>query len=173
MPLLDRTGWAEDLFTRVDSADIDGQGPVIVPWTHLADALARKGDNQQIGVEIGNTLGFAELQPVLDHVALVSVQFPAYTDGRGFSLGRLARMAGYAGTLRATGPLIADQFADAVNCGFDQVEISEELARRQPLEHWQRALASLSSGYQRGYGDGLSILDQRRAARLRETGGAG
>jgi uncharacterized protein (DUF934 family) len=167
MPLLDRTGWAEDPFTRVDGAEIEGLGPVIVPWAELDSALARRAGNQPVGVEIANALSFAELKPVLDKVALVSVLFPGYADGRGFSLARLLRMDGYTGTLRATGPLIADQFPDALASGFDQVEIPEELAARQPLEHWQRALASISRGYQRGYGDTVSILDQRRAARLK------
>jgi len=168
MPLLDRSGWAEDPFARVETAEIEGLGHVIVPWPHLDAARARRGGNQQLGVEIGNALRFAELRPALDKVALVSVLFPGYADGRGFSLARLMRMEGYTGTLRATGPLIADQFPDAVASGFDQIEIPEELARRQPLEHWLRALASISRGYQRGYGEAVSILDRRRAARQKE-----
>jgi uncharacterized protein (DUF934 family) len=169
MPLLDRNGLAEDPFTRVETTDIEGLGPVIVPWAHHEAALARRGDNQPVGVEIPNTVSVAELRPVLDRFALVAVQFPSFADGRGFSLARQIRREGFAGTLRAAGPLIADQFADALNCGFDQVEIPEDLASRQPPEHWRRALAAISSIYQRGYGEGASILDQRRAARLREA----
>jgi len=173
MPLLDRSGWAEDAFTRVETAEIEGLGHVLVPWPHLADALSRRGGNQQVGVEIDNGLRFHDLRPALDHVALISVIFPGFADGRGFSLARLVRMQGYTGALRANGPLIADQFAEALTCGFDQIELPDALAERQPLEHWLRAVASISRGYQRGYGQTASILDQRRAARLKESPNVG
>ncbi|MGF1626860.1 MAG: DUF934 domain-containing protein [Alphaproteobacteria bacterium] len=173
MPLLDRSGWGEDPFARIETADIEGLGHVLVPWPHLDEALSRRGGNQQLGVEIDNALRFDALKPALDRVALVSVVFPGFADGRGFSLARLMRMDGFAGTLRATGPLIADQLAEAFACGFDQVEIPPAVAERQPLAHWQAALASISIGYQRGYGQSASILDQRRAARLRELPNVG
>ena len=38
--------------------------------------------------------------------------------------------------LRAAGHVIADQYAMARRAGFDEVEISPDLARRQPQEAW-------------------------------------
>ena len=70
------------------------------------------------------------------HRAFVAIDFPAMTDGRGFSLARRLRSLGYEGRLRATGGLIADQYAMARRVGFDEVEISAELAARQPAEQW-------------------------------------
>lgn len=73
-----------------------------------------------------------------DHLtqSLIAIEFPAMTDGRGFSLGRRLRELGYQGRLRATGRLIADQYAMARRVGFDEVEISTETAERQPQEQW-------------------------------------
>ncbi|MCU9849771.1 DUF934 domain-containing protein [Defluviimonas sp. WL0024] len=71
-----------------------------------------------------------------DGVDLVRVAFPAASDGRGFSLARQLRARGYAGRLRAKGHVIADQYAMARRCGFDEVEISDDLAARQPAEQW-------------------------------------
>lgn len=68
--------------------------------------------------------------------AVIAVEFPAMTDGRGFSLARRLRELGYGGRLRATGRLIADQYAMARRVGFDEVEISADLARRQPEAQW-------------------------------------
>ncbi len=60
-----------------------------------------------------------ELMPFLDRIALVEVNFPAYTDGRGYSAARILREAGYAGELRAVGDVLVDQIAYMRRCGFD------------------------------------------------------
>jgi len=70
-------------------------------------------------------------------VALIRVAFPSFSDGRGFTLARHLRGAGYQGRLRARGHVIADQYAMARRSGFDEVEISDELAARQPAEQWR------------------------------------
>ena len=44
---------------------------------------------------------------------------------------------GYDGRLRAAGPLIADQFRFARRVGFDEVELPEAVAERQPEEQWR------------------------------------
>jgi uncharacterized protein (DUF934 family) len=74
--------------------------------------------------------------PDVTGAALVAVAFPAFSDGRGFTLARHLRARGYRGRLRARGHVIADQYAMARRSGFDEVEISDELAARQPAEHW-------------------------------------
>lgn len=43
--------------------------------------------------------------------SVISIDFPSMTDGRGFSIAKRLRAIGYEGTLRATGNLIADQYA--------------------------------------------------------------
>ncbi len=67
---------------------------------------------------------------------LVVVDFPSFADGRGFTIARQLRLAGYRGRLRARGHVIADQYAMARRSGFDEVEISDELAARQPEPQW-------------------------------------
>ncbi len=66
----------------------------------------------------------------------IRVTVRAFTDGRAFTLARRLRARGFAGRLRIAGPLIADQYAMARRCGFDEVEIPADLARRQPEAHW-------------------------------------
>jgi uncharacterized protein (DUF934 family) len=43
---------------------------------------------------------------------------------------------GYQGRLRAAGHIIADQYAMARRAGFDEVEIPDDLAIRQPEPQW-------------------------------------
>ena len=68
---------------------------------------------------------------------LIAVAFPAFSDGRGFTLARQIRARGYQGRLRARGHVLADQYAMARRSGFDEVEISDDLAARQPQDQWQ------------------------------------
>lgn len=66
----------------------------------------------------------------------IRVAFTSFSDGRGFTLARMLRLAGYTGRLRAEGHVIADQYAMARRAGFDEVEISPDLAARQPAQQW-------------------------------------
>ena len=72
----------------------------------------------------------------LDRVTLIRVAFPSFADGRGFTIARRLRLMGYTGRLRAAGHVIADQYAMARRSGFDEVEIGDDLAARQPEGQW-------------------------------------
>lgn len=72
----------------------------------------------------------------LEGLSLIRVHVPAFSDGRGFTIGRRLRMLGYTGELRAVGPMIADQYPMARRVGFDAVEIPDEMAARQPEAQW-------------------------------------
>jgi uncharacterized protein (DUF934 family) len=67
---------------------------------------------------------------------IIRVGFPDSADGRGFTIARQLRLMGYTGRLRAAGHLISDQYAMARRSGFDEVEISDDLAARQPEADW-------------------------------------
>lgn len=62
---------------------------------------------------------------------LVEIAFPAFNDGRGFSLARRLRADGYRGRLRAAGKLLPDQYAMARRVGFDEVAVDTALFQRQ------------------------------------------
>ncbi len=68
---------------------------------------------------------------------IIRVDFPSFADGRGFTIARMLRLRGYAGRLRASGHVLADQYAMARRTGFDEVEISQALAARQPADQWK------------------------------------
>ena len=74
--------------------------------------------------------------PDLSHVEIIRIDFPNFADGRGFTIAKALRRAGYRGRLRARGHVLSDQYAMARRSGFDEVEISADLAARQPEEEW-------------------------------------
>ena len=73
----------------------------------------------------------------LNNAAMIRIDFPSFADGRGFTLAAMLRRAGYKGRLRAKGHVLADQYAMARRSGFDEVEIDDTLAARQPADQWQ------------------------------------
>ncbi len=77
------------------------------------------------------------LTDVFQGVELIRVDFPSFADGRGFTIAKQLRLQGFTGRLRAKGHVISDQYAMARRAGFDEVEISDEQATRQPEGDWQ------------------------------------
>jgi uncharacterized protein (DUF934 family) len=98
-------------------------------------------------VDLPNTADPAALRDRLGELRLIRIAFPAPGDGRGFTLARRLRGMGYRGRLRAAGPLIADQYPLARRAGFDEVEIPDALAARQPWPQWLAALAHRPHDY--------------------------
>ena len=113
---------------------------------------------------VANTQDPADLRPLQARLQLIAIAFPKFSDGRGFSLAKALRAQGYTGRLRATGALIPDQFAFALQVGFDEIEISDEQAARQPVEQWLQALTAIHDSYQNGEDGTASILTRRRYA---------
>lgn len=79
---------------------------------------------------------------------MIRVAFPSFADGRGFTIARVLRRRGYRGRLRAAGHVIADQYPMARRAGFDEVEIDDALAARQPEDQWRARADWRSHDYQ-------------------------
>jgi uncharacterized protein (DUF934 family) len=169
MTLLNPNGVKEDIFIRLEGEDALPQAQaVLLPLARLA----QEGDNTlaqgiKLGIFVPNTLNISEIEAWLPRLSLIAINFPSFSDGRGFSIAKRLRRTGFVNTLRAGGPLITDQFAYAIACGFDEVDIPETVFERQPVEQWLEAYKSVSCTYQRGYVASGNILEQRRAARLK------
>ena len=76
-------------------------------------------------------------------LAFIAIDFPVYTDGRGFSLAQLLRtQCGWRGELRAVGDVMIDTVHYLARCGFDSFSLKAGHDPQQALE----ALALLGSG---------------------------
>lgn len=158
MLLIDATGEIRDTYTRIDeSAEMPARGDLIVPLARL-DEVQGFG---RVGIHIENDVDWDTLKSAMGRVDLISIAFPKYADGRGFSIARRLRNAGFRGELRAHGPLIADQFPFALAVGFTTVEIPETMATRQPLAQWMAALKVVAVTYQADFSKARNILQAR------------
>lgn len=97
----------------------------------LADIAAHTGT-----LDLAHTDDPAALALYLKDLLLIRISFPAFNDGRAFTVARRLREMGYGGELRALGPVLADQYPMARRVGFSSVEIPDELAARQPQSQW-------------------------------------
>ena len=96
-------------------------GKVIVPlsvWQAQHAALtARLPD---IGVWLAGDERPEELANDIDSLAVIGVNFPKFTDGRGYSIAyNLRTRLGYKGELRAIGDVLRDQLFSMHRVGFD------------------------------------------------------
>lgn len=108
----------------------DWSGPVVA-WD---DETAAAGPGAAL--DVPSDAVPEELARRAQAAGLVRIAFPSFSDGRGFTLAAHLRRAGYKGRLRAQGHVIADQYAMARRAGFDEVEIPDDLAARQPEAQW-------------------------------------
>jgi uncharacterized protein (DUF934 family) len=101
-------------------ADVPSSVAVIVPlalWRTERAALLARGD---VGVWLAPTDDPAALADDIAELPLVAVDFPKFTDGRGYSIARLLRdRHGFRGELRAIGDVLRDQLFALSQCGFD------------------------------------------------------
>lgn len=169
MPLIRDGRFVADDWVRPDpEGDLSGDATsakLLLPFGVLREQggpLAEAG--RELGAEISNDTDPDALVPYFGRLRLISVLFPKSADGRGYSIATRLRRLGFTGELRASGHLIADQYALARSCGFDTVEISQAQAERQPEAHWLDADHAMSLAYQRGYGQLRNILSARWAA---------
>ncbi|WP_047537554.1 DUF934 domain-containing protein [Methylotenera versatilis] len=84
----------------------------------------------------------------LEKIALIAIDFPTYTDGRGFSLAQILRKQyGWNGELRAMGDVLIDIIHYLARCGFDSFLIKEGHDAELALE----AFETFTVHYQRSY----------------------
>ena len=102
-------------------------------WTAGFTALGAANDATSLDVPADTDPGKIAL---CSGLRMIRVAFPSSADGRGFTIARQLRLRGYSGRLRAHGHVLADQYAMARRAGFDEIEVPDDLAARQPQAQW-------------------------------------
>jgi uncharacterized protein (DUF934 family) len=144
-------------------------GRVIVPlafWAANAEALLARGD---AAPWIASHEDPALLAPWISRLALIAVDFPKFTDGRGFSTAFLLRSRlAYRGELRAIGDVLADQLYFMRRVGFDAYAVRADKDIRKALQ----VLTPFTDAYQGSFDDPVPAFRRHRRAGP-ESGKAG
>ncbi len=126
-------------------AELPDRGPAIVPialWLAQREPLIARGE---VGVWLGPGDDPGALALDAAQLELIAIDFPSFTDGRGYSLARLLRQRhGYCGELRAIGDIGRDQLYYLVQCGFDAFSLPDARDADDAL----KAFDDFSDGYQ-------------------------
>ena len=162
MPQLIKNGaLVEDRWTLVREIASAAELPATKAIVPLAFWLAADAQFQARG-DVGVWLSPADDPALLGSVAatlpLVAVDFPKFTDGRGYSTGRLLReRLGFTGELRAIGDIQRDQLYYLHQVGFDAFVVRDGKDAHDAL----KSLRDFSDGYQ---------LTNRRTPWFRRSG---
>ncbi|WP_082140309.1 DUF934 domain-containing protein [Halomonas sp. PR-M31] len=138
-----------------DEADLPAFRPAIVPLSLWRQH--REQDDLAPWLASDTELS-PELVVELHDAPLIAIDFPAFTDGRGYTLARLLRERhGIEGEIRAIGDVLIDQLYYMTRCGFDALALRED----QSLEHALRWLKPFSVSYQTGIDVGEALFERR------------
>ena len=157
-----------DSWQKLESADtlaqVAGDADFIVPlavWKSHRDALtARAG---RVGVLLQPADDPAAVAKDFADLALIAVQFPKFTDGRGYSTARLLRSRyGWRGEMRAVGDVQRDQLFYLSRCGFD----SYEMADTADVESAVSAFKDFTEAYQTSVDQPQPLFRRRNGEEL-------
>jgi len=123
-------------------------GKFIVPlslWLVQREVLAARTAAGEIAVWIAPDERPETLKGLLDQFPLIAVDFPKFTDGRGYSIAyNLRTRLGWTGELRAIGDVLRDQLFSMQRVGFNAYAVR---ADRDPHDAL-KGLSDFSETYQ-------------------------
>jgi len=135
--------------------------PLIVPlalWNTQRGALLARGE---VGVWLAPDSDPDALAADVGGLPLIAVDFPQFSDGRGYSTARLLREKyRFAGELRAIGDVLRDQLFYLRQCGFNAFAVRAD----RDLEDALRGLRDFSDSYQATAATPVPLFRRRLAS---------
>jgi uncharacterized protein (DUF934 family) len=119
---------------------------VILPLTEFREfAGTWKNHAKALGVLLSPSDDPASIVKDFDKLRLIAIDFPSFTDGRGYSIAqRLRERYGWTGELRAVGDIQRDQVFLLSRTGFDTFALRDD----QDVAVSKRAFDDFSVAYQ-------------------------
>jgi uncharacterized protein (DUF934 family) len=155
MPRLIKDGVIiEDRWMASDPASttlVPGQICSLDQWLQLTD-------KKDTAVQLEPGQEATALAGYLGEIALIVINFPVFTDGRGFSYARNLREQGYNGELRAGGHFLRDQLTYLGRCGFNAFQMADD----SDLESALASLADFTEFYQAAEDQPLPLFRRRQ-----------
>jgi uncharacterized protein (DUF934 family) len=149
-----------------ESVDVPA-GKVIVPlavWEAQRAPLLKRGN---VGVWLASHERPEVLKDDVAHLPVIAVDFPKFTDGRGYSVAyNLRARLGYTGELRAIGDVLRDQLFYMSRVGFNAFAVRADRDIHDAL----KGLTDFSEPYQASWDIKSPLF--RRVERAETTSGA-
>ncbi|MFZ1079726.1 MAG: DUF934 domain-containing protein [Methylovirgula sp.] len=131
MALFKGGSFTPDPWRRLDDLEaLPSEGYVILNVDQWR-GVAQRPTNLAFGLLLAPSQPVEAIAADVPFLSLIAVQFPKFTDGRGYSIARqLRQRCQFTGELRATGDILFDQLQFLARCGFDAFEISDPVTIR-------------------------------------------
>lgn len=143
----------------VDQAPELPQGNILVEASYWLENQSELSKRPNVGIYLNGDANLESLKDVLDSFEVIAVNFPAFADGRGYSLARLLKERyHYKGEVRAIGDVLIDQLYFMKRCGFDTYLLKDGLEAEKALQYF----STFSDPYQLAY-DVQTPLFRRKA----------
>lgn len=139
--------WSVLRLNEGDSADSVSipAGRVIVPFSVWNAQRAQLLERAEVGVWLSSDAQADVVKDDLARFSLVAVDFPKFTDGRGYSIAyNLRTRLGYSGELRAIGDVLRDQLFYMQRVGFNAFAVRADKDINDAL----KGLTDFSEKYQ-------------------------
>lgn len=157
--LINESAVLENDWAIIDSEEAlqSATGRVLVS-TELLEK-AKENSDLTVGLILNGDADLDALKDQISDASVVAINFPAFADGRGYSLARLLKERfNYEGEIRAIGDVLIDQLHFMKRCGFDTYLLKEGLIAEEALNYFK----TFSDPYQLAY-DEKQPLFRRRA----------
>jgi uncharacterized protein (DUF934 family) len=159
----------EDRWTLIRGAIPPDELPrtaVIVPlslWLSAGDVLRARAD---VGVWLRPDDDPEALAEDCAELRLIAVDFPQFSDGRGYSTARLLREKyRFTGELRAIGDVLRDQLHYLAQCGFNAFAIRAD----RDVDDALKGLSDFSENYQSTWARPVPLFRRRSIESSRTT----
>ena len=127
-----------------ESLDVPEQ-PALIPADLWLAGKEHFEDRDDIGVWLDSHDEPEILAGVVNELPVIAVNFPKFSDGRGYSIARLLReRLSYRNELRAVGDVLLDQLQFMKRCGFDTYVLRAD----KDINKAARCRNFLTQGYQ-------------------------
>lgn len=148
-------------------------GKIIVPlkvWQAQREQLLGRAASRELGIWFASDELAHTVKDDLDKFAVVAVDFPKFTDGRGYSIAyNLRKRLGYTGELRAIGDVLRDQLFQMYRCGFNAYATRQDRNIHDALQ----GLTVFSETYQAAVDTPLPLFRRHARGALPEHSDAG
>lgn len=153
MPLLRNGHWVDNNpWIRVDD-DIESlltvrsEKPMLCSLKHFLE-LQKTVNNAISGVWLKPDDDVTQLAEHLHHLQIVVIDFPVYTDGRGYSQARqLRKQLGFSGELRASGDVRPDQILFMARAGINAFDFDEPVDKHLIKKTLERFTVNYQPSY--------------------------
>ena len=162
MPKIIRNSIIEEdewvLVKEADNVDTLPTSNVIVPLQFWLDNKAALKTRGNVSVWLDSDQGPDLISADLSDLPLIALNFPAFTDGRGYSYARLLREKfDYKGELRAIGDVLQDQLFFMKRCGIDSYVVRTD----KDIEKALLSMNDFSESYQAAVDQPVPLFRRR------------